>query len=55
MPAVDRGFCADFEAQKRFYREVLALREADQGEGWVQFDVGSGVTFEILAQSADSE
>jgi catechol 2,3-dioxygenase-like lactoylglutathione lyase family enzyme len=47
--------CADFEAQRRFYRDVLALREVDQGEGWIQFDLGSGVTFEILAQSADPE
>jgi catechol 2,3-dioxygenase-like lactoylglutathione lyase family enzyme len=47
--------CADFEAQRHFYREILALREVDQGEGWVQFDMGAGVTFEILAQSADSE
>jgi hypothetical protein len=27
----------------------------DEGEGWVQFDTGSQVTFEILAQSADPE
>lgn len=47
--------CADFEAQRRFYREVLALPEVDQGEDWVQFDMGSGATFEILAQSADPE
>lgn len=47
--------CADFEAQRRFYREVLALPELDRGEGWVQFDMGSSVTFEVLAQSADPE
>ena len=47
--------CADFEAQRRFYRDVLALHEEDYGEDWVQFDMGSGVTFEILAQLADPE
>ncbi len=25
--------CADFESQRRFYRDVLALGEVDQGEG----------------------
>jgi catechol 2,3-dioxygenase-like lactoylglutathione lyase family enzyme len=47
--------CADFEAQRRFYRDVLALREVAQGENWIQFEMGSGVTFEILAQSGDPE
>ena len=47
--------CVDFEAQRRFYRDMLALREVAQGEGWIQFEMGSGVTFEILAQSADPE
>jgi len=47
--------CADFEGQRRFYRTVLGLREVGQGEGWVQFDVGSGATFELVAQSADPE
>jgi catechol 2,3-dioxygenase-like lactoylglutathione lyase family enzyme len=47
--------CADLDAQRRFYRDVLGLREADQGEDWVQFDMGAGVTFEIIAQSEDPE
>ncbi|HXP19398.1 MAG TPA: VOC family protein [Streptosporangiaceae bacterium] len=47
--------CADFDAQRRFYRDVLALRETGEGDGWVQFDLGTGVTFEVVAQSADPE
>jgi catechol 2,3-dioxygenase-like lactoylglutathione lyase family enzyme len=47
--------CADLEGQRRFYRDVLGLREADQGEDWVQFEMGSGVTFEIIAMSGDPE
>ena len=47
--------CADLEAQRRFYHDVLGLREADQGEGWIQFDLESGTTFELVAQSADPE
>jgi catechol 2,3-dioxygenase-like lactoylglutathione lyase family enzyme len=47
--------CSDFEAQRHFYRDILAMREVDQGDGWVQFDMGPGVTFEILAQSTDPE
>jgi catechol 2,3-dioxygenase-like lactoylglutathione lyase family enzyme len=46
--------CADLDRQRRFYRDVLGLREADAGDDWVQFDLGAGV-FEIVAQSADPE
>lgn len=47
--------CADLEAQRRFYRDVLGLREAASGDDWTEFDIGPGVTFEIVAQSADPE
>lgn len=47
--------CADLEQQRHFYRDVLGLREADHGEDWVQFEMGPGVTFEIIAQSGDPE
>lgn len=47
--------CADLEGQRRFYRDVLALPELDHGEDWVQFNLGPGVTFEIIAQSDDPE
>jgi catechol 2,3-dioxygenase-like lactoylglutathione lyase family enzyme len=47
--------CGDFEAQRHFYRDVLGLREVDSADEWVQFDMGPGVTFEIIAQSADPE
>jgi catechol 2,3-dioxygenase-like lactoylglutathione lyase family enzyme len=47
--------CADLEAQRHFYHDILGLREADRGEDWIQFDMGPGVTFEIIAQSSDAE
>jgi len=47
--------CADLEAQRRFYRDILGLRETGEGDDWIQFDLGPGVTFEIVAQSADPE
>jgi catechol 2,3-dioxygenase-like lactoylglutathione lyase family enzyme len=40
----------DLQAQRRFYREVLGLPEMDAGEDWVQFDLGSGRIFELLAR-----
>jgi catechol 2,3-dioxygenase-like lactoylglutathione lyase family enzyme len=39
----------DLQAQRRFYRDVLGLREIDAGEDWIQFDMGEGRTFEVLA------
>ena len=47
--------CADLAAQRRFYRDVLGLEESSEGNGWVQFQMGRGVTFELIAQSADPE
>ena len=32
--------CEDFEKQRSFYRDVLGLRERDEGDGWVQYDMG---------------
>jgi catechol 2,3-dioxygenase-like lactoylglutathione lyase family enzyme len=40
----------DLEAQRRFYGDVLGLPESDAGEDWVQFDMGSGHIFELLAR-----
>jgi catechol 2,3-dioxygenase-like lactoylglutathione lyase family enzyme len=39
----------DLEAQRRFYREVLGLRELQATEEWVEFDLGSGRKLEVLA------
>ncbi|MBV8300981.1 MAG: VOC family protein [Candidatus Dormibacteraeota bacterium] len=47
--------CDDLEAQRAFYRDVLGLREAQRGDGWVQFDIGSGKTFELIARSAEPQ
>jgi catechol 2,3-dioxygenase-like lactoylglutathione lyase family enzyme len=40
----------DLEAQRRFYRDVLGLRERDSGDDWLQFDL-DGKTFELVARS----
>jgi catechol 2,3-dioxygenase-like lactoylglutathione lyase family enzyme len=47
--------CADFDRQRAFYREVLGLREVDGDDDWAQYDMGPGVTFELLRQSSDPE
>jgi catechol 2,3-dioxygenase-like lactoylglutathione lyase family enzyme len=47
--------CANLAAQRRFYRDVLGFRENSEGNGWVQFEVGQGLTFELVAQSEDPE
>jgi catechol 2,3-dioxygenase-like lactoylglutathione lyase family enzyme len=45
----------DLEAQRRFYRDVMGLRELDAGPGWVQFDMGASRLLEILAKSEDPQ
>lgn len=45
----------DFDAQRRFYRDVLGFREADSGEDWVQFDMGWPNLFELLRRSEEPQ
>jgi predicted enzyme related to lactoylglutathione lyase len=45
----------DFEAQRRFFGDVLGLRELDAGEDWVQFDMGFPNLFELLHRSDDPQ
>ena len=40
----------DMETQRRFYRDVLGLKEVQRGEDWVGFDL-EGNLLEILARS----
>jgi catechol 2,3-dioxygenase-like lactoylglutathione lyase family enzyme len=40
----------DLEAQRRFYRDVLGLRELESGDDWVQFDF-EGNVFELVERS----
>jgi catechol 2,3-dioxygenase-like lactoylglutathione lyase family enzyme len=47
--------CEDFEKQRAFYRDVMGLHENSEGDGWVQYDMGSNVTFELLRRSSDPE
>jgi catechol 2,3-dioxygenase-like lactoylglutathione lyase family enzyme len=44
----------DLEGQRRFYRDVLGLKELEAGEDWVQFDL-DGRTFELLARSEEPQ
>jgi catechol 2,3-dioxygenase-like lactoylglutathione lyase family enzyme len=43
----------DLQGQRRFYREVLEFEESEAGEDWIQFDLGSGRTLELLARQQD--
>ena len=43
----------DLEVQRRFYREVLGLRELDVGEGWIQFDLGWPNLLEVLTRTQE--
>jgi catechol 2,3-dioxygenase-like lactoylglutathione lyase family enzyme len=45
----------DLEGQRRFYRDVLALEEAEAGDDWVQFDLGEGRLFELLRRTDDPQ
>jgi catechol 2,3-dioxygenase-like lactoylglutathione lyase family enzyme len=44
----------DLEAQRRYYRDVVGLKERRVGEGYVHFEVGSKL-FELLAKSSDPQ
>ena len=47
--------CDNFDKQRAFYGEVLELRERAGDDDWVQYEMGPGVTFELLRRSADLE
>jgi catechol 2,3-dioxygenase-like lactoylglutathione lyase family enzyme len=62
MPSGDLGWpnwfgvvAEDFDAQRRFYRDILGLRELDSGDGWIQFDMGFPNLFELLRRSDDPQ
>ena len=40
----------DLEAQRRFYRDVLGLREKEPGDTWIEFDMGSERVFELIVR-----
>lgn len=42
----------NLELQRRFYRDVLGLKESREGDGWVQFDLGWPNVFEVLSKSS---
>ena len=37
----------DFEGERRFYRDVLGLKETKHGAGWTWFDLGVTVGFVV--------
>lgn len=45
----------DLAAQRRFYRDVLGLRELAVGPGWVQFDFGETGLLEVIQRSGDPQ
>jgi catechol 2,3-dioxygenase-like lactoylglutathione lyase family enzyme len=46
--------CDDFEGQRRFYRDVLGLKETKHGAGWVWFDL-DGKLLELFPRSSRPE
>jgi catechol 2,3-dioxygenase-like lactoylglutathione lyase family enzyme len=44
----------DLEGQRRFYRDVLGLRELEASEEWIEFDFGSGRVLELLAKQPET-
>jgi predicted enzyme related to lactoylglutathione lyase len=45
----------DLEAQRRFYRDVLGLKELDAADGWVQFDMGWPNMLEVIQRTDDPQ
>lgn len=43
----------DLDAARRFYGEVLDLEAIDQGDHWVQFDMGEHRIFELLRRDPE--
>jgi catechol 2,3-dioxygenase-like lactoylglutathione lyase family enzyme len=41
----------DLEGQRKFYRDVLGLRETEAGPDWIQFEL-DGHMFEVVRRSA---
>ena len=46
--------CDDFEGQRRFYRDVLGLKETGHGAGWAWFNL-DGKLLELFAKSSRPE
>jgi catechol 2,3-dioxygenase-like lactoylglutathione lyase family enzyme len=44
----------DLEAQRRFYRDVMGFREIEASADYVQFDMGQGRLFELLAKDPEA-
>jgi predicted enzyme related to lactoylglutathione lyase len=45
----------DLEAQRRFWGDLLGLPETGSGPDYVEFDLGEGRSFEVLARSDQPE
>jgi catechol 2,3-dioxygenase-like lactoylglutathione lyase family enzyme len=46
--------CDDFEGQRRFYRDVLGLKETGHGAGWAWFDL-DGKLLELFPRSSSPQ
>jgi catechol 2,3-dioxygenase-like lactoylglutathione lyase family enzyme len=45
----------DLSTQRRFYRDVLGLKELGSGDGWVHFDMGYPNVLELLQRSVEPQ
>jgi catechol 2,3-dioxygenase-like lactoylglutathione lyase family enzyme len=45
----------DLDAQRRFYRDVLGLKELSSGQDWVQFDMGWPNLLEVIRRSDEPQ
>jgi catechol-2,3-dioxygenase len=45
----------DLQAQRKFYREVVGLKELGGGDSWVQFDMGFPNMLELLERSDEPQ
>jgi predicted enzyme related to lactoylglutathione lyase len=45
----------DLQAQRKFYRDVMGLKELGGGDGWVHFDMGFPNMLELLQRSDEPQ
>lgn len=47
--------CDDVSKQRRFYRDMLGMRELEAGDDWVWLDFGAGRLLELIQKSDDRQ
>ncbi len=46
-------FVKNFQAQRRFYRDVLGMKELKAGDGWAHFKLGTSTMLELMLVSPE--